>query len=188
VFATLPCENINVIKQAIHNKLQGSVATYLGCGGLVGILITKLRKVYCKVCQWIFFKSVNVWQSFKQEGGCLMHFVRLATTLLEATCTLVRFYVLLRRCYYKLVLNFQFVCFYNWRLWGRNDGVAPTGFGRGAITPTFPHRVNTYGWAFLLQKEKAQGFRERLQSIQDVLLQVQDTMDQVASTFERVKK
>jgi len=42
-----------------------------------------------------------------------MHFVRLVTTLLEATCTLVRFYVLLRRCYYKLVLNFQFVCFYN---------------------------------------------------------------------------
>jgi len=40
----------------------------------------------------------------------------------------------------------------------------------------------------LLQKEKAQSFRERLQSIQDVLLQVQDAMDQVASTCERVKK
>jgi len=26
------------------------------------------------------FKSVNIWQSYKQEGGCLMHSVRLATT------------------------------------------------------------------------------------------------------------
>jgi len=24
---------------------------------------------------------VNIWQSYKQEGGCLVHFVRLATTL-----------------------------------------------------------------------------------------------------------
>jgi len=27
--------------------------------------------------------SVNVWQSYKQEGGCLVHFVCLATTLLK---------------------------------------------------------------------------------------------------------
>jgi len=27
-------------------------------------------------------KSVNVWQSYKQERGCLMHFVRPANTLL----------------------------------------------------------------------------------------------------------
>jgi len=26
---------------------------------------------------------VNIWQSYKQEGGCLVHFVRLATTLLK---------------------------------------------------------------------------------------------------------
>jgi len=30
-----------------------------------------------------FFKSVNIWQSYKQECGCLMHFARLANTLLE---------------------------------------------------------------------------------------------------------
>jgi len=29
-----------------------------------------------------FFKSVNIRQSSKQEGGCLVHFVCLATTLL----------------------------------------------------------------------------------------------------------
>jgi len=26
-------------------------------------------------------KSVNIWQSYKQERGCLMHFVRLANTM-----------------------------------------------------------------------------------------------------------
>jgi len=28
-------------------------------------------------------KSANIWQSCNQEGGCLVHFVCLATTLLE---------------------------------------------------------------------------------------------------------
>jgi len=28
-------------------------------------------------------KSVNIWKSYKQEHGCLMHFVRLATTPLK---------------------------------------------------------------------------------------------------------
>jgi len=26
---------------------------------------------------------MNIWQSYKQERGCLVHFVRLATTLLN---------------------------------------------------------------------------------------------------------
>jgi len=26
---------------------------------------------------------VNIWQSYKQEGGCITHFVRLANTLLK---------------------------------------------------------------------------------------------------------
>jgi len=30
-----------------------------------------------------FFKSVNIWQSYKQERGCLMHFARLANALLK---------------------------------------------------------------------------------------------------------
>ena len=28
-------------------------------------------------------KSVNIWQSYKQERGCFMHFARLANTLLK---------------------------------------------------------------------------------------------------------
>ena len=34
-------------------------------------------------CVSDFFKSVNVWQSYKQERGFLMHFARLANTLLK---------------------------------------------------------------------------------------------------------
>ena len=48
--AKLPCERLMPEQQTIHDKLQGSVATYLRCGGL---LITKLRKVYCWVCEWV---------------------------------------------------------------------------------------------------------------------------------------
>jgi len=38
----LACETLMSAKEAINGKLQGSVAAYLRCGGL---LITKLRKV-----------------------------------------------------------------------------------------------------------------------------------------------
>jgi len=33
--ATLPCETLMSAKQAINDKLQGNVATYLRCGGVV---------------------------------------------------------------------------------------------------------------------------------------------------------
>jgi len=33
--ATLPCETLLSAKQAINDKLQGSVAAYLRCGGVV---------------------------------------------------------------------------------------------------------------------------------------------------------
>jgi len=39
--ATLPCETLNSPKQAINNKLQGSVATYLRCGVVVNNQIKK---------------------------------------------------------------------------------------------------------------------------------------------------
>jgi len=38
---TLPCETIMSAKQAINNKLQGSVATHLRCGGVVNNQIQK---------------------------------------------------------------------------------------------------------------------------------------------------
>jgi len=39
--ATLPCETLTSAKQAINDKLQGSVATYLKCGGAVNNQIKK---------------------------------------------------------------------------------------------------------------------------------------------------
>jgi len=39
--ATLPCEPLMSAKQAINEKLQGSVATYLRCGGVVNNQIKK---------------------------------------------------------------------------------------------------------------------------------------------------
>jgi len=61
-------------KQAIHDKLQGSVATYLWCGGAVYKQINKSLLLSL----WIFFsKLVNTWQSYKQESDCLQHFLRL---------------------------------------------------------------------------------------------------------------
>jgi len=78
--ATLPSEPLMSAKQAINGKLQGSVATYLRCGAVVNNQIKKglLLRV------WVdFFKSVKIWQSYKQERGCLKNFARLANTLLK---------------------------------------------------------------------------------------------------------
>ena len=42
--------------------------------GVVRLLITKFRKVYCWVCEWKkFLKSVIIWQSYRHERDCLMH-------------------------------------------------------------------------------------------------------------------
>ena len=68
-------------KQALNDKLQSSIATYLRCGGVVNNQIKNglLRSVWVKK----FLKSVNMWQSYKQELGCLMHFARLTNTVLK---------------------------------------------------------------------------------------------------------
>jgi len=67
-------------KQAINDKLRGSVATYLRCGGVANNQIKKGLLLTLRVKK---IKSVNIWQSYKQERGCLMHFARLANTLLK---------------------------------------------------------------------------------------------------------
>jgi len=67
--------NINVQKQTINNKFSGSVATYLRCGGVVNNWIKK--GLLLSLSEKFFFKFVNICQSYKQERGCLMHFLRL---------------------------------------------------------------------------------------------------------------
>ena len=59
-------------KQAINDKLQGSVATYLRCGGVVNNQIKKGLLLSLSVN---LFKSANIWQSYKQEHDCLAHFL-----------------------------------------------------------------------------------------------------------------
>jgi len=46
--ATLPCETVMSAKQALDDKLQGSVAAYLTCGGVVNNQI-KLQVVSTKL-------------------------------------------------------------------------------------------------------------------------------------------
>jgi len=58
----------------------GGVATYLRCGGVAD---NQIKKGLLPSLLVNFFKSVNIWQRYKQEGGCLVHFVCLATTLLK---------------------------------------------------------------------------------------------------------
>ena len=73
--ATLPCETLISAKQAINDKLQGSVATYLRCGGVVNNQIKKGLLLSLRV--QTFLKSVNIWQSYEQERDCFVHFLRL---------------------------------------------------------------------------------------------------------------
>ena len=42
--ATLPCKTLMSEKQAVNDNLQGSVATYLRCGGVV---TNQIRRIYC---------------------------------------------------------------------------------------------------------------------------------------------
>ena len=67
--------NIDVRKQAINDKLQGSLATYLRCDGVVNNQINKDLLLSPSVKK--IFTTVNIWQSYMQERVCLMHFVRL---------------------------------------------------------------------------------------------------------------
>jgi len=59
-------------------KLQGSVATYLRCCGVVNNQIKKCLLLSLSVKKSL--KLMNIWQRYNQERGCLVHFMRLATT------------------------------------------------------------------------------------------------------------
>jgi len=76
-------------KQAINDKFQGSVATYWTYGGVVNKHIKKglLLSLWVK----IILKSVYIWQSYKQERDCVVHFAHLANTLLNTKIFNVHF-------------------------------------------------------------------------------------------------
>jgi len=60
-------------KQAINDKLQGGVAIYLRCGGVVNNQIKK--GLLLSLWGERLLKSVNIWQSYKQECDSLLHFL-----------------------------------------------------------------------------------------------------------------
>jgi len=70
--ATLPRETLSA-KQAINNKLQGSVATYLRCDGVVINEIKKSLLLGLRVKK--ILKSVNIWQSYSKNVivSCTLH-------------------------------------------------------------------------------------------------------------------
>ena len=68
-------------KRATNDNLQGSVATCLTCDGSFNNQIKKGLLLSPRVKE--ILKSVSVWQSYKHKRGCLMHFARLANTLLK---------------------------------------------------------------------------------------------------------
>ena len=58
--ATIPCETLISWKQAIKDKLQGNVATYLRCGGVVQIKKGLLLSVWVNFFnRWIFGKVTS---------------------------------------------------------------------------------------------------------------------------------
>jgi len=73
--ATLPCETLMTAKQAINDKLQGSVATHLRRSNVVNNQIKK--GLLLSLCVQKKLKSVNIWQSYRHERDCLVHFLRL---------------------------------------------------------------------------------------------------------------
>jgi len=64
VVYTIPCETLMSAKQAVNDKLQGSVATYLRCGKDANIqinsgLLLSLRMNYFFLNRWIFVKVTS---------------------------------------------------------------------------------------------------------------------------------
>ena len=67
-------------KQTINDQLQGSVAAFSMCAGIVKNQINKglLLSLWVQKLQLL-----NIWQSYPQERNCLVHFVCLANALLK---------------------------------------------------------------------------------------------------------
>jgi len=70
---------------AINYKVGPNVAAYLRCDGLVNNQIKK--GLLLQSVSEFFFKWVNIWQIYKQERDCLVHFVRLANTVVKTEKT-----------------------------------------------------------------------------------------------------
>jgi len=68
------CETLMFARQAINDKLQGSVATYLRYGRFINNQIKKVAEFVSEKN----LKSMNIWQSYRQERYFFVHFLLLA--------------------------------------------------------------------------------------------------------------
>jgi len=74
--ATLPCETLMSAKQAINDKLQGSVATYLRHGGVVNNKIKKGLLLSLRVKFFLIGEYLAKLQA-RTLRDCFVHFLRL---------------------------------------------------------------------------------------------------------------
>jgi len=69
VNVSLPCETLVSTKQAINDKLHGSVTTYLRCGGVVnnqikkGLLLSVWAKNLSEICEYLAKLQARAWLS-----------------------------------------------------------------------------------------------------------------------------
>ena len=66
--ATLPCETLMSAKQAINDKLHGSVATHLRCGGVVNnrikkVLLLSVRMIFLEIGAYLAKLQARAWLS-----------------------------------------------------------------------------------------------------------------------------
>jgi len=85
--ATLPCETLLSAKQAINDKLQGSVATYLRYGGVVN---KQIKKVYC--CVWVHFFNRWIFGKVTSKSVVVSCTLRVWPTHCLKTCYISRQY------------------------------------------------------------------------------------------------
>jgi len=70
--ASLPCETLMSAKQAVNDKLHGHVVTYLR---FVDVDDNKIKKGLLLSLKVKIFIAVNIWQIYKQEHDCFVHFI-----------------------------------------------------------------------------------------------------------------
>ena len=68
--ASLRSETLMSAKEALNDKLQGTVGAYLRCGGVVNNQIKKSLLMSVRVKN--FFKSVNIWQSYSKSKNVIV--------------------------------------------------------------------------------------------------------------------
>jgi len=94
-------KNINVRKQAINDIVQTSAATYLRWDGVVNNQIKKDLLPSLSVKK---VKSVNIWQSYKQDRGCLVGPL-LFRVLMESRTIEILFFVRLSFLWYHDIMT-----------------------------------------------------------------------------------